>query len=155
MVGCLGAGLVDKVQQQRSHGYCRKGLIVAANAKLLASHLLLLPGPPCTALHPPPPAQQAPPPLTLTAIELAMDAVKTLWRIFERRTSSDDIVGVALCDATPTDVGGVEVWFVLMLLLCSMKTVSELHMLQGGMEKAYYYAREGVMLARKLQLAGW
>ena len=154
-MGCLGIGM-SNTTQQHGHGYCRKGLVVVAKAKLLSSHLLLLhSSPTSTTSHTPPSSQQAHPTLSLTPIELALDAVKLLWRIFDLKTSGDVQMGVAVSGVTPTGMNRVEAWFVLLSLLNSMKTVCDLHMLQGDMEKAFYYAREGAMLARTLQLAGW
>lgn len=49
----------------------------------------------------------------------------------------------------------VGAWDILIGLLSSLKRVSELYLEQGMLKEAYYYAREGAMLARGLLLSGW
>ena len=40
-------------------------------------------------------------------------------------------------------------------LLGALREVTRVHLDQGGLREAHYYAREGAMLARTLLLRGW
>ena len=49
----------------------------------------------------------------------------------------------------------VSAWEILVGLLSALKKVARLHLLQGNVKQAYYYAKEGAMLARTMLLQGW
>ena len=46
-------------------------------------------------------------------------------------------------------------WSTLARLLDGLLELSRLHLLQGSVREALYYAREGVSLARKMTLGAW
>lgn len=49
----------------------------------------------------------------------------------------------------------VSAWEILVGLLSALKQVARLHLLQGNVNQAHYYAKEGALLARTMLLQGW
>lgn len=49
----------------------------------------------------------------------------------------------------------VSAWEILVSLLSALKQAARLHLLQGNVNQAHYYAKEGTMLARTMLLQGW
>ena len=74
----------------------------------------------------------------LTAVELAVDAVKLLWHLYDRRQ--------------PHCSGSLSI---LLTLLVAVQFTVRLQWLLDMSLAASYYAREGAMLAKRLFLRGW
>ena len=73
-----------------------------------------------------------------------MDAVKLLWHLHGRHHVED--CGVS-CSVRP--------WYILLTLLMAVRFTVRLQWVLGMSLAASYYAREGVMLAKRLFLHGW
>ena len=82
----------------------------------------------------------------LTAVELAVDAVKLLWHLCDRRCF-EDIAGSVSCS--------VRAWYIRLTLLMAIRFTVRLQWQLDMSLAASYYAREGAILAKGLFLHGW
>jgi len=82
----------------------------------------------------------------LTAVELAMDAVKLLWRLSDRKHVLEGSNKVSCSWLT---------WTILLTLLRGLHMVAEVLCQHSLMSEAYCYAREGAMLAKAMHLKAW
>lgn len=76
-----------------------------------------------------------------------MDATKLLWR----QAHHDG----AVKDGVPFSCSSSSAWLVLWSLLRALLSTSRLCCLQGLMDKAWHYARDGARLAKDLHLQHW
>lgn len=125
-------------------------LLVCAKAKLLASDYLLhrtfdLKPSESLLAHCPTSCDQSDS-FYLTALELAVDAVKLLWRLSDHRHVRNT-AGTMSCN--------VLAWNILLTLLKGLRFTVRVQCHHNLMLEASYYAREGAMLAKSLHLKGW
>ena len=142
-------------------------LLLCAKAKLLTCEYLLystLDLKPSSSLlrelkEVSPPSASSSDTFHLLPLELAMDAVKLLWQLANHRSvqnkGKNDSLSIDMSTSRDQLSCDGMAWSVLLTLLRGLQTTARLHILQGLMAEAYYYSREGAMLARTLQLHGW
>lgn len=124
-------------------------LLVCAKAKLLVSEYMLhrtFDLKPYTSLLAHQPASDQSDCFHLSAVELAVDAVKLLWRLSDHRhvqSSADEVSSNVLA------------WNIMLTLLRGLRFTVRLQCQQNMMLEASYYAREGAMLCKSLRLRGW
>lgn len=132
-------------------GKSTHSLLVCAKAKLLASEYLLhrtFDLKPCKSLlaHQPASCDQSDS-FHFSAVELAVDAVKLLWRLPWHAKQVLNTGASVTCD--------VHAWDILLTLLKGLHFTVRLQCQHNMMLEASYYAREGAMLAKSLHLRGW
>ena len=81
----------------------------------------------------------------LSPLELAIDAVKLLWHLSDRKQ---------ILHADKVSSSWLK-WNILLTQLKGLHMVAHLLSQQNLMGEAYCYAREGAMLAKAMHLRGW
>lgn len=139
-------------------------LFICAKAKLITCHYLLRntsdPKSPSAFLQElsegRPPAKQNMDTFHLEPAELAVDAIKLLWRLADHKNMQCEKAQEENVPPGQKQLSSDALsWRILLSLLEALRTASHLYCLQGLMGEAYYYAREGAMLSKALQLHGW
>lgn len=130
-------------------GKSSDSLLLCARAKLLASRYLLHKDfqlkPSRELLAGGCGQSESPAAFHLSPLELAIDAVKLLWHLSDRKRilHADKVSGSCLK------------WNILLTQLQGLHMVAHLLSQQNLMSEAYCYAREGAMLAKAMHLRGW